>query len=487
MKRKSLVIIVGIITLITSCSGKSPEITRPPAVADAFYPADPAKLSSCIDQYLSQVSELPLDGEILALIVPHAGYVYSGPVAAYAYRLLANKSYDTVILIGPSHHQYLNVASIFPAGTWETPLGKIEVDSILAKAIIAENNLFTCSAQPQYQEHSLEVQLPFLQRTLKSFKIVPILVSNPTLENCTLLAKAIIKNEDPDKKYLLVISTDMSHYLTKEKAEIKDHATLDLLEKQDINKLKESFGTGACELCGSGAVLTALEIAKLKGPARIKILKYADSGDITGDVDRVVGYTSALIYTANKPIKKEQAMINKEQQQELLKIARKTIESYVTSGTVPEFNTQDQLLKEKRGVFVTLNKEHQLRGCIGYIMPIEPLYLAVSKMAIESATGDPRFPPVTKEELSNLQIEISVLSVPERVKDPANIILGTHGVIVRKGGRGGVFLPQVARETGWSKEEFLNELCAQKAGLPENAWQDKDTELYTFSAQVFGE
>jgi AmmeMemoRadiSam system protein A len=180
-------------------------------------------------------------------------------------------------------------------------------------------------------------------------------------------------------------------------------------------------------------------------------------------------------------------MISKTQQQELLKIARKTIESYISSGTVPDFKITDPALKEKRGVFVTLNKGHLLRGCIGYIMPIEPLYLAVSKMAIEAATGDPRFPPVTKDELDKIEIEISVLTAPERAKNPADIILGTHGVIVRKGGCGGVFLPQVATETGWSKEEFLNELCSQKAGLPESAWQDKDTELYTFSAQVFKE
>ncbi len=180
-------------------------------------------------------------------------------------------------------------------------------------------------------------------------------------------------------------------------------------------------------------------------------------------------------------------MLNHAQQQELLKIARKTIETYVTSGNVPDFKVTDLFLIEKRGVFVTLHKEHQLRGCIGYIMPIEPLYQAVCKMAIESATGDPRFPPVAKDELAKLEIEISVLTVPERVKNPDGIILGTHGVIVRKGGRSGVFLPQVATETGWSKEQFLTELCEQKAGLPAEAWKDPDTEFYTFSAQVFQE
>ncbi len=487
MKHKNLVIFFSILTLFASCSGKSNETARPPAVADAFYPADPVKLSALIDQYLQEAPRPEITGEIITLIVPHAGYVYSGPVAAYGYKLVANESFDTVIMIGPSHQQYLNVASIYTSGAWETPLGKVLVDTSLAKAIAAENKLFACSGQAHVQEHSLEVQLPFLQKTLHNFKIVPILVSAPNLENCTLLAQAIIKHCHPGKKYLIIASTDMSHYYSAGQARAKDSAALALLEKQDANKLIAALNDGSAEFCGQGAVLTALEIARLKGPAKVKILKYATSGDVTGVQDRVVGYAAAVIYLEKKAVKKENAMLKKEQQQELLKIARETIESSIRSGAVPDFKVTDPLLKEKRGVFVTLNKSRQLRGCIGYIMPIEQLYLAVSKMAIESATGDPRFAPVTKDELGQLEIEISVLTVPERIYKPDEIILGTHGVIVRKGGRGGVFLPQVATETGWTKEQFLNELCSQKAGLPEEAWKDKDTELYTFSAQVFSE
>ncbi|MDD5132360.1 MAG: AmmeMemoRadiSam system protein B [bacterium] len=491
MKHSRRVIFLAIIILfsvVTGCSGKNNEFSRPPAVAGLYYPAAPGELNSIIDKYLAQVPAQAINGEIIVLIVPHAGYVYSGPIAAYGYKLLANTTYDTVILIGPSHHEFLNVASIYTAGSWETPLGKVAIDSALAKAIVAENNLFACSDQAHQKEHSLEVQLPFLQKTLHFFRIVPILVSDPNPANCALLAQAIIKNCDPRKKYLIVASTDMSHYHTQEEAKTLDKLALALLEKQDLTGLTAGLNSGACELCGQGAVLTALAVARLKGPAKVKILKYATSGDVTGDLDRVVGYGATVIYTARKEADKgEKTMINQDQQQELLKIARKTIEAYVTSGAVPDFKITDPLLKEKRGVFVTLNKDNQLRGCIGYIMPIEPLYLAVSKMAIEAATGDPRFPPVTREELSRLEIEISVLTVPERVKDPADIILGTHGVIVRKGGCGGVFLPQVAIETGWSKEEFLNELCSQKAGLPEDAWKNKDTELYIFSAEVFSE
>lgn len=180
-------------------------------------------------------------------------------------------------------------------------------------------------------------------------------------------------------------------------------------------------------------------------------------------------------------------MLNKTQQKELLQIARKTLEGYITNGTAPRFSVTDPALKETRGVFVTVHRNGELRGCIGQIIGTDPLYLTVSRMAIESATGDPRFSPVTIKELPEIELEISVLSVPERIKDASEIELGKHGVIACRNHQSGVFLPQVAQETCWSKEEFLNELCQQKAYLPKDAWRDKDTELYTFTAQVFKE
>ncbi|MBI5554905.1 MAG: AmmeMemoRadiSam system protein B, partial [Elusimicrobia bacterium] len=353
MKPKTLFLLFSLITLSASCSGKSLEPTRSPAVAAAFYPADKIKLSALIDHYLSQAPEQKVSPEILALIVPHAGYIYSGQVAAYGYKLIQHQSFDTVILIGPSHHQYLNVASIYTTGSWETPLGKVPVDSAMAKALANENILFTCSDQAHAKEHSLEVQLPFLQKVLKNFKIIPILVSNPTVSNCALLAQAILKHCDRNKKYLFIISTDMSHYYNDEQAKVMDRGALDLLERQDITKLSSALDTGAGELCGRGAVLTALEIARLKGPAKIKILKYATSGDVTGDRARVVGYTSAVIYLEPVSVEKEKKMLTQAQQQELLKIARKTIETYITSGNVPDFKVTDLSLIEKRGVFVT--------------------------------------------------------------------------------------------------------------------------------------
>jgi hypothetical protein len=252
---------------------------------------------------------------------------------------------------------------------------------------------------------------------------------------------------------------------------------------------------GEAELCGGAAVYTAILAAKACGANRIKLLEYANSGDVTGDKGKVVGYGAFAIMRLKEQemtpeLKKEKGgskMLNEKQQKVLLGIARKTIEEYIRTRKMPELKVEDPLLKEKRGVFVTLHKRGMLRGCIGYIMPLEELYKAVSKMAIESSTGDPRFPPVRTEELDEIEIEISVLTVPERINSVDEIEMGKHGVIVKKGYQQGVFLPQVATETGWSKEEFLNRLCYDKAHLPEDAWKDKDTEIYTFSAQVFKE
>ena len=180
-------------------------------------------------------------------------------------------------------------------------------------------------------------------------------------------------------------------------------------------------------------------------------------------------------------------MLNENQQKELLKIARQTIQTYVSTGKKPDFNITDQTLNEESGAFVTIYKKGQLRGCIGNIIGYQPLWETVRDMAIESSTGDPRFSAVTEKELGDIDIEISVLSKPKRIKSIDEIILGKHGVIVRRGSNSGVFLPQVATETGWSKEEFLSYLCSHKADLSADAWKSKDTEIHIFSAQVFGE
>ncbi len=465
---------------------------RHPFVSGSFYPADKDTLSRTIDNFLSNVPEQKKpEGQIVALILPHAGYVYSGQVAAYGYKLIEGMDFDTVILIGLYHKAAISEASVWREGDWTTPLGAVQIDTKLAEAILKENQAFRFSQDAHLAEHSLEVHIPFLQKVLKNFKIVPIVMSRPSLEMSQLLAEAITKHIK-GKKVLIIASTDMSHYHPDAKAKSIDRLTLDLLEKQDSGKLLRESNSGKIELCGIAATLTALKISDLIGNTRLEVLKYATSGDVTGDRSRVVGYSSSVIVKTDgkaEGLSQEQGTetLNTEQKKELLKIARETVETYLTQGRVPEFSVKDPILKEERAVFVTLREFGQLRGCIGRLVAEEPLYLAVRNMTIESATRDPRFRPVRPEELKDLTIEISVLSPPRRIKSADEIQLGTHGVIVRHGLSSGVFLPKVAEETKWDKETFLGELCRQKASLPADCWQDPQTELHVFTSFDFSE
>lgn len=459
-----------------------------------FYDSSPKVLRDSVEGFLKNVDQEKLPGKLIALISPHAGYVYSGQVAAYAYRQLEGEDFDTVIILGPSHRVPVKGASVYAKGWWKTPLGKVKVDSELTKEIISKHQLFHFDEKAHKDEHSLEVQLPFLQETLKDFKIVPIVVNDSSAELCQLLADAIMGSKGK-KRILIIASTDMSHFHPYGRACLIDGVAIRDLENFNLDSLRKHVISGKTELCGGAAVFTAILAAKAWGANSVKLLKYANSGDVTEEKGRVVGYGAfAIMHLEEGEMtpeleeeKRGEKMLNEKQQKILLGIARKTIEEYIRSRKIPEFNVEDPMLKEKRGVFVTLRKKGMLRGCIGYIMPLEELYKAVSKMAIQSSTGDPRFPPVRPEELNEVEIEISVLTVPERINSVDEIEMGKHGVIVKRGSNQGVFLPQVATETGWSKEEFLNRLCYDKAHLPADAWKDKDTEIYTFSAQVFEE
>lgn len=462
---------------------------REPYVDGKFYPKDSVELVRMLDDFLSRVPERRKPaGDLVALVVPHAGYPYSGQVAAHAYRQIEGLSFDTVILIGPYHRAFFEGASVWKSGSWRTPLGDLEVDEDLAQAILEYHERFQFIPEAHGTEHSLEVQLPFLQRVLKNFKIVPIAISDPTLENCHLLAEAILKAmSDAQKRVLILASTDLSHYHADPVARQKDRLTLDLLEKKDAAALSKELHLETSELCGSAATLTVLEIAHLMGDTDLQVLKYANSGDVTGEKDRVVGYAAAVLYKNSKESETSNVMLNREQQKELLRIARHAIETYVREGKLIELLVDDLGLDEPGAVFVTIRKQGELRGCIGNTAATEPLYLAVRNMAIQAASNDFRFRPVERGELKNIRIEISVLSPAWQVKNADGIVLGKHGVIVVSGEKSGIFLPKVATETGWSKEKFLSELCSQKAGLLPNAWRDGTAELYVFTTQDFGE
>ncbi|MGB8658635.1 MAG: AmmeMemoRadiSam system protein B [Candidatus Zixiibacteriota bacterium] len=475
--------------------------TRKPAVAGQFYPGDPVELSKEITGYFSKARKEPIPGKIIALISPHAGYMYSGQVAAYAYKLLEGLSFETVVVISPSHIAYFKGASIYNGGAYQTPLGPITVDTSLAGKLSDVNQRVFLSSQGHglvgnRGEHAVEVELPFLQTVLGKFKLVPIVIGDQDWATCEALAEALAKSIK-DERVLLVASSDLSHYHPYDEAVRLDSLVIKHVNSFDPEGLFEDVSGGRCEACGVSPIAAVMLAAKALGADKAKVLEYANSGDVTGDRSAVVGYMAAVMYGTKAVSKgrerKESEKVGvdlgltKKDKETLMHIARTTIQSRVSGKNLPAFPIDSPILKEKRGAFVTIREQGQLRGCIGYIEAIKPLYITIQEMAEAAALNDPRFPPVSKEELSSIDLEISVLTPLKRITDVNEIEVGKHGILLKKGYRQGVFLPQVATEQGWDRTTFLNEVCF-KAGInDQNCWKDPDAEIYIFSADVFEE
>jgi len=280
----------------------------------------------------------------------------------------------------------------------------------------------------------------------------------------------------------------MYHGFDYKEGELVDIYTLSLIKKLNSEQLYESIQAKEALLCGWAAVIVSMLVAEDLGYKQIKVVDYTNSAKVTGRNkvgEYCVRYSSVVMY--KRVAEKGGVMLNQKQRRRLLEIARNSIEIYLKTGKRLELSESEPVLLEHYGAFVTLRKNNQLRGCIGNIIGNQPFYLTVRDMAVEAAVNDPRFTPVTEEELPEIEIEISVLSPLKEIEDPDEIKMGQHGVLVRKGYRSGVFLPQVATETGWTKEEFLSNLCAHKAGLSPSAWKDPSTEVYIFTAEVFSE
>lgn len=491
MNRNKQKIIILFVLLVTSYwllfTGYCTDIKQP-NVAGAFYPANPRELSRTIESLLAQANPPPQEGNIFALISPHAGYDFSGSTAAYGYKLIKGKSYKTAIVIGPSHYYGFSGVSVYLGGVFRTPLGDLEIDGEFARKLLYKDDKILFEPRAFEREHSIEVQLPFLQKVLPDFKIVPIVMGDCSFSTCQRLADLLKEAIAGRLDVLVVASSDMYHGYDYEEGDIIDNLTLDYLRNMDAEGLYNGLRQNKLQLCGGMPVVLAILLAKDLGHHSLSVLKHTNSAVVTGRMVKgvwTVGYGSCIIDTDQK--KGEAAMLNRDQRKRLLEIARGSIETYLKSGKKIELTEKDSTLLKEMGAFVTLHKYGQLRGCIGNIIGNQPLYLTVRDMAVESATGDPRFPPVESDELKNIEIEISALSPLEKVDSADKIQLGVHGVLIRRGPRSGVFLPQVAEETGWSKEEFMSNLCVHKAGLSPHAWKDKNTEIYIFTAEIFSE
>ncbi len=466
--------------------------TKGSNVAGAFYPDNPQELSRMIDGFLDAANPPTEKSAVFALVCPHAGYGYSGGVAAFGYKFIKDGPYKTVIIIGPSHYFGFSGISVYPQGAFRTPLGEVEIDSEFTGKLLYKDKDIVFEPRAFEKEHSIEVQLPFLQKTLSNFKIVPVVMGSCDFLACQKLADSLKSVIGGRKDVLVVASSDMYHGHNYDEAGIVDGLTLSYLKSMDVHGLYKGLEEGRLQLCGGYPVVATLILAKELGYDKLNVLKYTNSSEVTGNKNKgiwTVGYSSSVIYRGEAclPAGRENNMLNKEQRGKLLMIARNSIQAYLKTGKKMELSETDAVLLKEMGAFVTLRERGQLRGCIGNLVGQEPLYLTVRDMAIEAATGDPRFPPVTLDELKDIEIEISALSPLKKIESTDEIKMGVHGVIVKSGFRSGVFLPQVATETGWSKEQFLSELCEGKAGLSRDAWKDKNTEIYIFTAEVFSE
>lgn len=458
------------IVIIGFLSPGCAENVKDPVVAGTFYPADKKSLQDSVDGFLSKAEKAPGTGKLLALILPHAGYTFSGHVAAYGYKQIKDSDIKKVILIGSSHHTGFSGASVYTKGSFRTPLGDVKINEKIAEDLLNETADVRFYPEAYEREHSLEVQLPFLQRVLKDFTIVPILVGSPAKKTFEHLVSKL--TEIIDEKTLLIASTDLSHYHDYLIAKEMDSKVISAIERLSITDIIELLGTGKAELCGGFPVIIVMEVARRSGASLGHLFKYANSGDITNDREKVVGYASIGLY--KNPY-------TEEEKRELLTIAKNAITEYITHGKIPDVEIKNPKFRANGAVFVTIKNSGQLRGCIGHIQAVMPLYESVIKNAVAACSSDPRFPPMKKEELKDMDIEISILSAFIPLRDVKGIQVGKHGLYIMKGMRSGLLLPQVATEFGWDGNTFLEHVCT-KAGLQKDAW--KDAELYTFTAEI---
>ncbi len=475
---------------------------RQPAVAGQFYPADAGRLKLAIQGYLKDAVP-PKVEKAIGLIVPHAGYVFSGQICADAYNQVAGQQFDVVIILGTNHTvSTFKGVSVKRRGAYRTPLGDIQVDEPVANALLAQDSDCSDNQAAQEREHSIEVQVPFVQTLFPKARIVPVVVGEPDLTLCSRFGQ-VLANVLKDRKALVVASSDLSHYPTYADSTYVDRQSLESMVRLDSKGFSgrtQSLMSGRIPnlvtcACGEGPILALLTAARARGATHGVVISYANSGDTAlGEESRVVGYGAVAVVAGSgepdtKALERHRppafSPLQASDKKALLRIARETIHRYLSSETTPLVRGVSPRLEYPQGVFVTLRKHGDLRGCIGHIPPDYPLGRAVGAMAMQAAFNDPRFEQLKFSEFSDVAIEISALSPTKEIKGIEEIVVGRDGVIIAKDGRSAVFLPQVAVEEKWGREELLTNLC-RKAGLPPDAWKS-GARFRVFQADVFDE
>ncbi|MGP8200305.1 MAG: AmmeMemoRadiSam system protein B [Limisphaerales bacterium] len=470
---------------------------RAPAVAGLFYPAEEAALSRDVEGLLqgAPAHHIP---RLKALVCPHAGYPFSGPTAAIAYKTLAGHDFQTVVILGPSHYAWFEGASVPNVDAYQTPLGTVPISGrarqlagmrpfVLEPQCMVQRPAWWAQSYkpappagedtPDTWEHSIEVQVPFLQKTLTNFTILPVVFGECDTEQAAKVLAGMI-----DSKTLVVASSDLSHYHTYDEARELDTRCVKAVCDMNIDAMKTQ------EACGKTPILTLMHLARAKG-WKTQLLDYRNSGDTAGDKSRVVGYSAIAFY---EPAPQN---FGAKERKFLLDLARGTLSRVSTNADSPgpEVNARDLSpgISEKKGCFVTLTEHGELRGCIGHILPQEALYQAVVDNARNAATRDPRFQPVRPDEVKQIKIEISVLTEPEPLSfnSPDDLLNklepGEDGVVLRIGPRGATYLPQVWEQLP-DKVQFLDRL-AEKAGCAPDDWRGRDVSVSIYHVEAFAE
>lgn len=465
------------------------ENVRKPVYAGSFYPSDKHELQQTINSLTGQARKtafaVPSHKTLKALILPHAGYIYSGLTASYASLVLSENQFSKVIIMGPDHRIGFNNCALSDADAYETPLGYVRIHKD-AEKLRNKNQMFGSLPVSDINEHSIEVVLPFLQTYLNKFEIIPIIIGSG--DYCTI-AEAI--GPLLDDRTLLVASSDLSHYLEYRQAVEKDKETINMVLNLEKDKLVKRYNSA----CGKIPILTIMDLAGKYGWEPV-ILHYSNSGETAGDRLRVVGYAAIAFY--GEPIMKKESIskgLNEKQGQILIKLARKTIADKLGIKNKPEQDlsaiSEDKSLKRLSGTFVTLKIHDQLRGCIGNLDNTDTITEGVKRNAINAAFNDFRFSPLTAKEFENVEIEISILSEPKplKYKDGNDLVKklrpNVDGVIIRKGFASATFLPQVWEQLP-RPEDFLTHLCI-KAGLSSDSWKSSKLEVLTYNVQYFEE
>ncbi len=493
---------------------------RPCSGAGFWFPQNPGALKREVDKYLKSVSVPSVEGRVVSIISPHAGYTYCGEVMGMVYNTVKGKNYERVILLAISHSYPVKGLSVLKVDAYETPLGQIPVDKEMRDALF-QHSLVEEVSVAHSREHSDENQLPFLQLVLEpGWKMVSIFVGDLSPAEFEEAAKLI--RPYVDENTLIVVSSDFTHYgfqygyvpfteKVKENLYKLDGGAIEHIIARDFEGFRSYVKKTGATICGKNPI--ALMTKVLPRDAEGKLVKYMTSGDVTGDYDMAVGYAGILFVrpentqgTASMNSEKkesepreekkehkvkepEEHKLSEEERKTLLRLSRDALYSFLTTREFQPNMSKYPItpaLREEAGVFVTLTKRGKLRGCIGYVEGIKPLWEAVIDNTRNAAFEDSRFPEVSMKEFDDISIEISVMTPLRPIKSVDEIIIGQHGLVIRKGFHSGLLLPQVPVEWGWNRDEFLVHIC-QKAGLPPDAWKKPDTKLYVFSAQVFSE